>query len=221
MAKSSSSMETIKLSSVNEGLTSGQEMRQNAVRNNEYEQGKYLVLPMDHFCTDVMYNNQPYKSKRVIIVKLNDNNKPDYPRTFKISYFTESLAAPKEGGMPSVQTETRDGHVRVVAGALSYIPSTTSRIPKSVVTRGNKKMLHIDAPFVFDYLGTRDGYIVAYKENNGGWDAQTNEDGTAKFQLSRITQFEVDRDFDITDELIAAAKACIANDPQLGKVKVD
>lgn len=221
MAKSSASMETIKVSSVNEGLTSGQEMRQNAVRNNEYEQAKYLVLPQDHFCTDVTYNNTPYKSKRVVIVKLDNNNKPEYPRTWKINYFTESLAAPKEGGAPHVQTETRDGHIRVQAGALSFIPSTTSRIPKSVVTRGGKKMLHIDAPFVMDFLGTRDGYIVSYKEANGGWDVETNADGSAKFQLSRITQFEVDRDFEITDALIAEAKACIANDPQLGKVKVD
>lgn len=213
------------MSSVNEGLTAGQEARQNSVRNNEYEQGKYLFIPMEHFCIDVKYNGRDMKSKRVVCFFLDENNKPLYARTWKISYFTESLAALKEDGKPTVQTEINsDGRRRVVSGALTYTPSTTSRIPKSIVKHGDKKMLHIDAPFVIDYKGIRQGYMVAYEETTPGsglYDAVVDEHNNACFQVSNITNFEVDNNFNVTDELIKAAKAVLASDSQLKGVKVD
>lgn len=221
MAKTSASMETVVLSKTNEALSEGQRRRQNSVRNNEYAKGYYLFLPMKHFCTDVVYNNQPMKSKRVAVVKLDDNGNVEYPRTWKVSYFTESLTCLKEQGMPTgIKTEIQtDGLRHIVRGQLSSpIASTTSRIPKSVTADG---FLHIDEPFVINYHGIRQGYMPDFTEDNGVYQVKADENGNALFQAANITDFEVTDAIKITDELVAAAKRCIANDPQLKGVKVD
>lgn len=222
MAKTSASMETVVLSKTNEALSEGQLRRQNSVRNNEYAPGYYLFLPMRHFCTDVTYNNQPMKSKRVAIVKLDDNGKVEYPRTWKVSYFTESLTTLREQGLPTgIKTEVQaDGLHHIVRGQLGApIASTTSRIPKSITS---DKYLHIDEPFIINFKGIRQGYMPAFKDlGNGSYEVDTDEAGNAKFQAANITNFEVSNDIKITDELIAEAKRCLANDPQLSKVKVD
>lgn len=220
MAKSSVAMETIQVSAQNEALSEGQARRQNSVRNNEYAQGLYLFIPMRHFCTDVVYNGEKMKSKRVVCFKLDDNGRIDYPRTFKVSYFTETLSALREDGAPKgIKTEMQeDGLRHIVAGQLSApIRSTESRIPKSV-TKDN--YLHIDAPFVINYKGIRGGYMPQFEQTPKGYQVKTDESGNVLFQAANITNFEV-VEHDITDALIAEAKTALKNDSQLSGVKVD
>lgn len=221
MAKSSISMETIQVSSTNEALSEGQARRQNSVRNNEYTAGLYLFIPMRHFCTDVVYNGEKMKSKRVLCFKLDENNHIDYPRTFKVSYFTETLSALREDGAPKgIKTEMQaDGMRHIVAGQLQApIRSTESRIPKSVTA---DNFLHIDAPFVINYKGIRGGYMPQFESTPKGYQVKADENGYVVFQAANITNFEVVDNFDITDALIAEAKAALKADTQLSKVKVD
>jgi hypothetical protein len=220
MAKSSVAMETIQVSAQNEALSEGQARRQNSVRNNEYAQGLYLFIPMRHFCTDVVYNGEKMKSKRVVCFKLDENGKIEYPRTFKVSYFTETLSALREDGAPKgIKTEMQeDGLRHIVAGQLSApIRSTESRIPKSV-TKDN--YLHIDAPFVINYKGIRGGYMPQFEQTPKGYQVKTDESGNVLFQAANITNFEV-VEHDITDALINEAKTVLKNDSQLSGVKVD
>lgn len=220
MAKSSVAMETIQVSAQNEALSEGQARRQNSVRNNEYAQGLYLFIPMRHFCTDVVYNGEKMKSKRVVCFKLDENGRIDYPRTFKVSYFTETLSALREDGAPKgIKTEMQaDGLRHIVAGQLSApIRSTESRIPKSV-TKDN--YLHIDDPFVINYKGIRGGYMPQFEQTPKGYQVMADESGNAMFQAANITNFEV-VEHDITDALINEAKTVLKNDSQLSGVKVD
>lgn len=220
MAKSSVAMETIQVSAQNEALSEGQARRQNSVRNNEYAQGLYLFIPMRHFCTDVVYNNEKMKSKRVVCFKLDENGKIEYPRTFKVSYFTETLSSLREDGAPKgIKTEMQaDGLRHIVAGQLAApIRSTESRIPKSV-TKDN--YLHIDAPFVINYKGIRGGYMPQFEKTPKGYQVMADESGNAMFQAANITNFEV-VEHDITDALINEAKTVLKNDSQLSGVKVD
>lgn len=220
MAKSSVAMETIQVSAQNEALSEGQARRQNSVRNNEYAQGLYLFIPMRHFCTDVVYNGEKMKSKRVVCFKLDENGKIEYPRTFKVSYFTETLSALREDGAPKgIKTEMQaDGLRHIVAGQLAApIRSTESRIPKSV-TKDN--YLHIDAPFVINYKGIRGGYMPQFEQTPKGYQVMADESGNAMFQAANITNFEV-VEHDITDALINEAKTVLKNDSQLSGVKVD
>lgn len=220
--KDSFSMETV-LITENEALSDSQVTRQNSVRVNEFEPGKYLFIPMTHFCVDVIYNGDHFASKRVLAFKLNKKgDKVEYARTWKISYFTESLTALKSNGAPVIKAEPNaQGLLRIPRDAegVEYTFSTRDRIPKSVT---DDNYLHIDRAFIIDYKGTIQGYMPEYERVSagGGYNVKVNEAGNVVFQSARITQFNVLAD-EVSDDLIAQAKDVLSKDSQLNEVDVD
>lgn len=220
------SMETIVVSKEVSGL-SNTETRQNSVRVNDYEPGKYLFIPMNHFDVDVEYNGKTFQSHRVLAFKLSDDAKSVmYICTWKTKYFTESLAGLKDDGMPEVKPKERNGRLRLPTNSVTYHFSTHSRLPKSVKTvveNGvEKKFLHIDDPFIIDFTGTLTGYTPLLVSANGvDWDVAVNEEtGYARFDFARITQFEMSQ-MKPSTELVEAAKKMLKEDPQLRDIKVD
>lgn len=217
--KDSLSMETVNISANNEPLTDSQAARQTSVRVNEFEQGKYLFIPMKHFCVDAQFNGQDFSSKRVIAFKLNANGKKvEYPRTWKISYFNEMLASLKADGAPDVTAEPNaNGLLRIPARSIEYIPSTKDVIPKSVDA---DNYLHINAPFIIDFHGTLQGYMARYERKPGdaGYnvvvDPETNK---VLFDAARITSFSVST-LDVNPALIDEAKKVLADDKQLKEI---
>lgn len=215
-------MEKVQLSTENEALTEGAVRRQNSVRSNEYELGKYLFIPMKHFCVDTEYNKQPFKSKRVLIFKINDAaNAVEYVRTWKLSYFTESLAATDANGIPDVKSYVNDdGLVRPERNALNYISSCDDYCPKHVDA---DRYFHIDEPFMIQFNGTLRGYSVRWEEHpdkKGLWNAMTDKEGKILFETSRITQFKRIEEVP-SKQLVKLAKDCLKSDPQLKSVPVD
>lgn len=217
MAKSSSNYETLNISAKTTALSDSQRRRQESTRNAEYETGRYLFIPMSHFSVDVKFNGEDFVSQRLLIFKVQDN-KIQYVRSWRASHFTESLAALKEDGCPTLKPETREGMLRIPQGALTYTSSCKDRIPKSINKAG---MLHIDAPFMIDYLGVIPGYTAEYtKRADGKWDVATNDEGNVKFNATNITNFRVLPE-EITPALVAEAKKVLAADPQLKNIAVD
>lgn len=207
-----------------EALKQSQADRINSVRANDYAPGKYLFLPMSHFGVPVKYNGNDYVSKRVVTFKLSEDKKSvEYPRTWKIGYFTEMLAASMADAdkiVGLVPETNADGLLRVPSGKLTYIPSCNDVVPKSA---NDKNMFHIDRPFIIDYQGTLRGFMAQYEETatgSGKYNVKTNEDGTCYFEQARITQFSVLPDT-VDGALISAAKKALAADEQLKEVVLD
>lgn len=201
------------------------ELSDSAVRSFEsgskpWAAGEYVFLPQEHFTIEVNFDGTKMPSNRVLAFKLGENDTIDYIRSWKTRMFNDSCY---EIGVAQygVETEERDGHVRIQRGqdilAGKMIRATNSMVP----VRVENKKLHIVTPFIAHVLPRVVGVSAIYEGNQkDGYDVVTNEDGTAKFQTVTITPFEV-TDRVVTANIVDACKKALAKDASFKSVKLE
>ena len=178
--------------------------------------GKYLFIPMSHFCNQRTSNNQTYPQRMVVCFPLEEQKgnwslRQDYLTclAWPIGWFSRTLNAIKyeEDYPEGIKTGiNKEGRIRILANQLKFYGGVLDKIPYSITKNGFFK---IDLPFILNFKIIQ-GYAPYYQAiGKGIWDVVLKENGDARFIPTRAINGDVN--LNVPDSLVLAAMDYVYN----------